>query len=236
MFSVSAGAGGFPPTAKQRNDEPGAPKPNVSDNVAYLNPDDAGSKGQTPTGPACSASGLWALAAIAAHYRIAAQPEQIAHSLGFYGQQCSSEDIVRGAQKIGLKSKILRRQTSDRLDAVPLPAILRLNDGQYIILTNRLSDGRYRLVSPVTRTAKVADPASLAACWSGEIILLRRRLGGAGVSPAAFNYRWFLASIWRYRRPLSHVMAASLFIQLFALITPLFFQVIIDKVLPYKGE
>ena len=101
---------------------------------------------------------------------------------------------------------------------------------------NRLSDGRYRLVSPVTRTAKIADPASLAACWSGEIILLRRRLGGAGVDPAAFNYRWFLASIWRYRRPFSHVMAASLFIQLFALITPLFFQVIIDKVLPYKGE
>src|SRR4029079_10043924 len=68
------------------------------------------------------------------------------------------------------------------------------------------------------------------------IILLRRRLGGAGVSPAAFNYRWFLASIWRYRRPLSHVMAASLLMHLFALITPLFFQVIIDKVLPYKGE
>jgi subfamily B ATP-binding cassette protein HlyB/CyaB len=238
MFSVSAGAGGFPATPKQRNEEPSAPKPTVSDsnNVAYLNPEDAGSKSQNSTGPACTASGLWALAAIGAHYRIAAHPEQIAHSIGFYGQHCGSDEIVRGAQKIGLKSKVLKRQTLDRLDTVPLPAILRLNDGQYIILSNRLPDGRYRLVSPITRTARVAASEGLGACWSGEIILLKRRLGGAGVGPAAFNYRWFLSSIWRYRRPLSHVLGASLFIQLFALITPLFFQVIIDKVLPYKGE
>ena len=47
--------------------------------------------------------------------------------------------------------------------------------------------------------------------------------------------RWFLPTIWRYRRPLGHVLIASLFVQIFALVTPLFFQVVVDKVLTHKG-
>lgn len=62
-------------------------------------------------------------------------------------------------------------------------------------------------------------------------ILVGRRLGGPGVDPRNFGFRWFLPSIWRYRKPLMHVLLASLFIQVFALVTPLFFQVIVDRFL-----
>ena len=64
---------------------------------------------------------------------------------------------------------------------------------------------------------------------------MTRRSRGAGIDPATFGFRWFLPSIWRYRRPLAHVLVASLFVQLFALVTPLFFQIVIDKVLVHKG-
>jgi subfamily B ATP-binding cassette protein HlyB/CyaB len=47
--------------------------------------------------------------------------------------------------------------------------------------------------------------------------------------------RWFLPTIWRYRRPLGYVLAASLFVQIFGLTTPLFFQVVVDKVLTHRG-
>jgi ABC-type bacteriocin/lantibiotic exporter with double-glycine peptidase domain len=50
-----------------------------------------------------------------------------------------------------------------------------------------------------------------------------------------FGMRWFLPTLWRYRRPLGHVLAASLFVQIFALATPLIFQVIVDKLLTHKG-
>ena len=68
-----------------------------------------------------------------------------------------------------------------------------------------------------------------------RVILVTRRWGGAGIDPALFGFRWFLPSIWRYRVPLAHVLVASLFVQLFALVTPLFFQIVIDKVLVHKG-
>ena len=67
------------------------------------------------------------------------------------------------------------------------------------------------------------------------MLLIARRVGGAGISPKLFGLRWFLPTLWRYRKPLGHVLAASLFVQIFALTTPLIFQVIVDKVLTHRG-
>src|SRR5262245_9278085 len=55
-------------------------------------------------------SGLWALAAIASHYRIAAHPAQVAHDLGLHGRPSTSQDIVRAARRLGLKAKLLQGQ------------------------------------------------------------------------------------------------------------------------------
>jgi subfamily B ATP-binding cassette protein HlyB/CyaB len=46
-----------------------------------------------------------------------------------------------------------------------------------------------------------------------------------------FGISWFLGAIHKYRYLLCEVLVASFFLQLFALVTPLFFQVVIDKVL-----
>ena len=50
-----------------------------------------------------------------------------------------------------------------------------------------------------------------------------------------FDITWFLDAIYKYRRLLSEVVVASFFLQLFALVSPLFFQVVIDKVLVHHS-
>ena len=60
-------------------------------------------------------------------------------------------------------------------------------------------------------------------------------MGGPGIHAAHFSFAWFLPSIWRYKRALGHVLLASLALQIFALVTPLFFQVVIDKVLVHRS-
>ncbi|PWT90121.1 MAG: type I secretion system permease/ATPase [Proteobacteria bacterium] len=179
-------------------------------------------------------SGLLALASIAGHYRIAADPMQFAHDLGLGGRLAGSEDLVRAATRIGLKSQLLRGQDPKRLAAIPTPAILRMRDGGYRVLV-RLPDGRLRVGNPLTRQASDEAPETVCAHWDGEVVLVTRRWGGVGIDPATFGFRWFLPSLWRYRSPLAQVLIASLFVQLFALITPLFFQIVIDKVLVHKG-
>src|SRR6185437_4064149 len=180
-------------------------------------------------------AGLLSLASIAGHYRIAADPAQLAHDLGLGVRDAAGEDIVRAATRIGLKARLLQKQLPKRLASAPTPAIVRMQDGTYRILVQRLSDGQLRIADPLTRIAKDESVDEVAANWAGEIVLITRRFGGAGIDPATFGFRWFLPSIWRYRGPLGHVMIASLFLQLFALITPLFFQIVIDKVLVHKG-
>ena len=181
-------------------------------------------------------SGLFSLAVIAGHYRIAADPFQIAHDSGLGTHSATGEDIVRAATRIGLKARLLHGQQIGRLETAPLPAIIGLADGSYRIVVTRMPDGRFRIANPLTRTVQDEAPEAVEALWSGEMILVARRWGGAGTDPANFGFKWFLPSIWRYRRPLSHVLIASLFIQVFALITPLFFQLVIDKVLVHQSQ
>jgi ATP-binding cassette, subfamily B, bacterial HlyB/CyaB len=178
---------------------------------------------------------LIGLTAIAGHYRIAADPNQMAHELGLGQENATAEQVVRSALRIGLKAELLTYQPQKRLQTVPLPALVGLDDGSFGVLTRRGADGKIAVVNLLTKTQTVEDVSEFLARWNGTIIMITRRAGGPGVDPKKFEFNWFLPSIWRYRKPLSNVIIASIFVQLFALITPLFFQVVIDKVLQHKS-
>ena len=179
--------------------------------------------------------GLSALCAIAAFYRIAADPRQIAHELALGARFATATDVARAATLVGLKTRILSGIGSRRLASAPLPAIARLKGGAFVVIGGRSPEGQYRLVDTVTRIDRFLDIDALFAAIEPEVILVARKIGGAGIDPATFGFRWFLPSIWRYRKPLGHVLIASFFVQIFALVTPLFFQVIVDKVLAHKS-
>jgi ATP-binding cassette, subfamily B, bacterial HlyB/CyaB len=179
--------------------------------------------------------GLVGLSLIAAYYRIGADPAQLGRQLALTGRLADSEDIIRGANIVGLKSRILKGVKAKRLAATPLPAIIGLKGGAFGVLGAGSARGRARLIDPVSRTVQELAIEDIAALSSGELVLITRRLGGAGVDPDTFGFRWFWPSILRYRRPLAHVLVASLFVQLFGLGTPIFFQLVVDKVLVHKG-
>lgn len=180
-------------------------------------------------------AGLQALCGIAAYYRIAADPMQLARELALQGRAAEESDILRAAQMIGLKARVIAGVSAKRLAAMPMPAIVRLRNGVFQVLAGRKPSGAYYLVDPISRAEHELPLAELQEEIGGQIILIARKIGGAGVNPSAFGLRWFLPTIWRYRRPLGHVLLASLFVQIFALVTPLFFQVVVDKVLTHKG-
>ncbi len=183
-----------------------------------------------------SDSGLTSLAVIAAHFRIACDPAQVAHDLGLgLDKRASGEDIVRAAKRIGLKGKLLVDEKLARLTTIPLPIIVGLTDGTFAILTHRLADGTVRIVHPLLGKQAIVPLADFEAQWSKTIVAVTRRALSALTNPEQFDFSWFYPSIWRYRKPLGHVLIASLFIQLFALVTPLLFQVVIDKVLLHKS-
>jgi subfamily B ATP-binding cassette protein HlyB/CyaB len=76
--------------------------------------------------------------------------------------------------------------------------------------------------------------AEFEARWDGRLVLMARRASLLDLS-RRFDITWFVGAIHKYRRLLGEVLVASFFLQIFALISPLFFQVVIDKVLVHRS-
>ncbi len=179
--------------------------------------------------------GLAGLALVAAYYRIAADPLQLRHQLALTGRLAAADDLIRGANLLGLKSRKLANVTPKRFATLPLPALIGLEDGSFGILAVAATKDRARVIDPILHTSREFAFEELHQVSNGEALLVTRRLGGAGLDPNTFGFRWFLPSILRYRKALAQVMVASLFLQMFALATPIFFQLVVDKVLVHKG-
>lgn len=181
-------------------------------------------------------SALGALALVARLHHLACDPTALAHELGKSGgEPATREDLLLAARRIGLRAKPVRT-AADRLTITPLPALALMTDGSVAVLAQ--CDGRRVLLQ---RFAADAEPRPLiepvdafVAAWSGELILLTSRASLAG-ELAKFDFSWFIPSLVKHRRLLGEVLLVSAFLQLFALVTPLFFQVVMDKVLVHRG-
>src|SRR5262245_1987582 len=161
---------------------------------------------------------------------VAADAGQIRHRLGT--DKIGVPEMLRCAKDLGLKARVCRTDWL-RLASTPLPAIAPLRDGGFLLLAK--ADGEKVLVySPLERRPILMARDELLAIWDGGLILMTRRAGLADVT-RKFNITWFLAAIHKYRRLLSEVVLASFFLQLLGLVSPLFFQVVIDKVLVHRS-
>ncbi len=141
-------------------------------------------------------------------------------------------DLLRAARRFPVKVRA-HRSNFARLQKTPLPALALLRDGRWLVI-GRVSDDKLLIQHAGAARPDLLSRDEFAKLWTGRLILLTRRtplneLGGR------FGFGWFLAAVRRYRGPLSEVLLASFFIQIFALLTPLFFQVVIDKVLVHRG-
>src|SRR5262249_38509019 len=119
------------------------------------------------------------------------------------------------------------------LAKTPLPAIAPLRDGGFLVVAKAAKD-QVLVQSPVTSRPALMTRAELEAVWDGRLILMTRASGLADMT-RRFDITWFLRAIHKYRHLLGEVLVASFFLQLFGLVSPLFFQVVIDKVLVHRS-
>ena len=174
------------------------------------------------------------LALLLKFLQIPVEPAQLKHLLGNKAEhEITPGDLARLAKQIGAKSRFLHTKPSSDLSKYPLPAIGRWNDGGYFII-GKFSIEQVLIQEPQVEKPIIIPSAEFADRWTGDLVLVTTRVRLAG-DERAFNISWFIPALVKYRNLLGEVFAASFFLQLFALITPLFFQVIIDKVLVHKG-
>lgn len=183
---------------------------------------------------------LSTLCAIARFHQISADPATLAHQLGLQpSEPLQIEDLLRAAKHLGLKAR--RTRTSlDRLSLTPLPALalMRQAEGGVSPVILAQCDGKRVLFQDVTGSASsrptIESVDTFAEHWTGDLILITSRASLVG-SLAKFDFSWFIPALVKYRRLLGEVLLISFALQLFGLVSPLFFQVVMDKVLVHKG-
>jgi ATP-binding cassette, subfamily B, bacterial HlyB/CyaB len=186
---------------------------------------------------------LVALCALARYHQIAADPATLAHQLGLSANDTlTTDDLLRAAQHLGLKAK-LSKTSADRLSLTPLPALALMRspdtspDDTLNIVILAQCDGQRVLYQDLTTggSAPTIEPLDVfASHWTGGLILITSRASQAGAL-AKFDFSWFVPAMVKYRKLLGEVLLISFMLQLFGLVSPLFFQVVMDKVLVSKG-
>lgn len=142
--------------------------------------------------------------------------------------------MLRAAGDLGLKSRMIKTD-SQRFLKTPLPAVAILQNGNYIVVA-RMENEKAIIIDPYRQHPFMLPLENFFKAWTGEVILFTRRHISSKIrKESKFNLSWFIPAIWRYKSFLGQVLFLSLVLQLFGLVTPVFMQVIIDKVLVHRS-
>jgi ATP-binding cassette, subfamily B, bacterial HlyB/CyaB len=175
--------------------------------------------------------GSWALGFALQVLGIAADPTRISHAAATR-RRLTEAELLRAARAFPVRARVVSSSPA-RLSRTPMPAIGLLNTGEHVVLGQATED-RVLLQGRNDERPKILSMAEFNDLWSGRVILLSKR---APISDPnrRFDLTWFMGAVKKYRQTLFEVLIGSFFLQCFGLITPLFFQVIIDKVLVHRG-
>jgi ATP-binding cassette, subfamily B, bacterial HlyB/CyaB len=161
---------------------------------------------------------------------IAADPAQIRHQYAV--AKFGSPEILRCAKDFKLRARTIATDWN-KLAGTPLPGLAEGRDGEFVLL-GHITEDKVLIQDPKVGRPQLVSRADFESRWSGRLVLITRR---ASLSDLArkFDITWFLQAIHKYRYLLTEVLIGSFFLQLFGLVSPLFFQVVIDKVLVHRG-
>lgn len=175
-------------------------------------------------------SGLTSLLTMAALHGVAADEAKLRHEFGH--EPFNSQTILLAAKALGLAAKLVQ-QNPERLNSAPLPAVAIDKEGQYFIVArfDATGDAEPRiLIQHPGKPPQVLILSDFLKQWSGEFIFFTSKANFAG-EISKFDFTWFIPAVVKYRKLLGEVLLISLVLQLIGLVTPMFFQVVMDKVL-----
>lgn len=132
--------------------------------------------------------------------------------------------LAQFSRTTAARFKIIK-QSLNNIKPEQLPLAFRDMQGKFILLA-RINEKQVLLQHADSGKPEIITYQELASIWSGVIICC---------SHSRFNIRWFVPVLLRHRKSLIQVLVLSMLLQFLALISPLFFQVIMDKVLVHNA-
>ncbi len=184
---------------------------------------------------------LKCISLVARHHGVDLSVDRMVHDYSLELEDPSTRRLLRICKDAGFKARELKLDWNKlKHMGEAFPAIARLDNGNYVIMVGlrEVEDDEGHVEQQMALFDPLADRhdflflsrAEFEAAWKGDAILLKRTYSLLD-SEQPFSLRWFIPEIWRQRTAFVDVAIAAIFIYLLALVIPLFFQIVIDKVL-----
>jgi ATP-binding cassette, subfamily B, bacterial HlyB/CyaB len=175
---------------------------------------------------------------VAKEHNIELTQERLQHEYNIGHEEVAQETLLRMSKDHGLRAKVLKLDWSGLMNLnKAYPAIARLESGRHVVVVGAIGDNLEQ------QAIACYDPLSFSggghlrmtreefvSLWTGEIFILKR-VYKLRDETQPFSLRWFIPEILRQKTAFVDIAFAVLFINVIALVTPVFFQIVIDKVL-----
>jgi subfamily B ATP-binding cassette protein HlyB/CyaB len=190
-------------------------------------------------------TGLTSLMIVARHHGLDWSFDRLLH-LYSLDREPSSEELAKIAREEGLQCAIQSTRWEELSHfQKTLPILAHRTNGTFVVVqhgpakfVNRAKPGGEQtpeslLIFDPQRPEVGLHPVAreeFERSWTGEVLLLKR-VYKLTDEKQPFSLRWFFPEVWKQRSLFSNVIAAALALHVLALAVPLFFQIVIDRVL-----
>ena len=173
-------------------------------------------------------TGLVSIELVCKYYSIDIDVESLKRKY-FIAEELSAEEILRILKDIGFKTGHKNFRTLQELKKYPFPGIVILKDNSFAVVLG-LKDEKVLYFDCADKKVYEVSAEKFNNLWKNEAIVLYPKFK---TTILHLNFKWLFSEFFKYKSIFSQVILSSVFIQIFALITPLFIQIIVDKVLPH---
>ncbi|TFW29437.1 peptidase domain-containing ABC transporter [Duganella callida] len=182
------------------------------------------------------------LTAIAQHHGLQINPERLIDENALRQEEPNTGMLLRIASDIGLKAKADNLSWS-RLMAQGgvFPLMAKLAEGNYVIVVGVKQgelggEDQVAVLNPTLANASVmmVKRSDFQQRWQGEVVFVKRQHRLTDPNQP-FGLRWFIPEILKQKAAFRDIFIAAIAMQLLALASPIFFQLVIDKVLTHQS-
>ena len=120
-----------------------------------------------------------------------------------------------------------RHDTSKIINKLKLPIILFNQENKPFVLA-KVAEEQCLIQDPEKQAPEIISSETLLKLWNGRSLSILTK-------KSKFDIRWFVPEFLKHKSLLAEVLIFSFVLQILALISPLFFQVVMDKVLVHQA-
>jgi len=144
----------------------------------------------------------------------------------------SLKGLAAAAESLGFRASPVRASLSRLIDQ-PNPWIAHWQGDHYVVVYRR--KGAHILIADPAVGRRSLTTGDFHSSWTGYALLLdpTQQLQAAPTQKNSLDRFWGV--LWPYRTLIGQIIFASLLMQVFGLITPLFTQIILDRVVVHKS-